>query len=102
MPRTCNAALDEARRLVARPDARTPVVVLMNAWATLKAARGQSVDFGVLGDAHHITDRTLLDRAAPEPAPLVAEIDAARDRVKPRIRAAARALGLGPTGGDAA
>lgn len=89
-------AIAEARRIVGAPTARTPVAVVQNAWATLKAERGQRVHFERLGDAHHIARPTAV---TVTPA---AEIDAARARALPRIRAAARALGIQPTGGDAA
>lgn len=95
-------ALAEARRIVGRPDARTPIALVQNAWATLKAERGQSVDFRILGDAHHISDETLFHRANPAGVTTAAELEAMRRAALPRIRSAVEALGCSPTGGDAA
>lgn len=72
-------AIAEARRIVGAPQARTPVAVVQNAWATLKAERGQPVHFDRIGDAHHIA------RPAAPPVTTAADLDAARHRARGAI-----------------
>lgn len=89
-------ATANAREIVTRPDRfhRHPAVI-QNAWALLKAERGQPVHFDRLGQSRHLVGAD----SSSSPA---AEIEAARRRALPRIRARAAQLGLTTGGDDAA
>ncbi len=77
--------LARARAAVADPQSvRCHPALMQCAWATLKQARGQSVDYTHLHPAHIITaPRAMASRQMNT----VEYIDAARDRIGPAVRA---------------
>lgn len=85
------ALLTDPARAAARPGARS------NAWATLKAARGQTHALSRLDPAPRIAE-------TQPPEPLASFLQRRANPIRARIlaRAAEHGIGPGPTGGDAA
>lgn len=97
----CTQELNRARGIILNPRGYHPFVI-MEAWDTLKSARGQHCNWDRLRSPAHLTGDTI--QPTPQPNSVAAMIDKVKARTQARIRAHAATQGypLHPNNGGAA